>query len=37
MLDAVVIGAGHAGLAVSYRLREAGITNTTWDREAVRR
>jgi putative flavoprotein involved in K+ transport len=35
MLDAVVIGAGHAGLAVSYRLREAGIEHVVLERGEI--
>lgn len=35
MLDAVVIGAGHAGLAVSYRLAQAGIEHVVLERGEV--
>ena len=35
MLDAVVIGAGHAGLAASYRLREAGLDHVVLERGEV--
>src|SRR5207253_2678279 len=35
MLDAVVIGAGHAGLSASYRLREAGLDHVVLERGEV--
>jgi putative flavoprotein involved in K+ transport len=35
MLDAVVIGAGHAGLAASYRLAEAGLDHVVLERGEV--
>jgi putative flavoprotein involved in K+ transport len=35
MLDAVVIGAGHAGLAASHRLREAGLEHVVLERGEV--
>lgn len=35
MLDAVVIGAGHAGLAVSYRLAQAGVEHVVLERGEV--
>jgi putative flavoprotein involved in K+ transport len=34
-LDAVVVGAGHAGLAVSYRLKEAGLDHVVLERGEV--
>ena len=35
MLDAVVIGAGHAGLAASQRLRESGLEHVVLERGAI--
>lgn len=35
MLDAVVIGAGHAGLVASYRLREAGLEHVVLERGQI--
>jgi putative flavoprotein involved in K+ transport len=35
ILDAIVIGAGHAGLAASYRLQEAGLDHVILERGEV--
>ncbi len=35
MLDAIVIGAGHAGLAMSYRLAQAGLEHVVLERGEV--